>query len=106
MDNIEISSEDLNELRQINPLAVAQLHNIALARKLKEKDEQLNILAKNVAPEKPDEAPIEFKGKLTEWKKDPTSYPREKTASSENKWWLADKKLLEDNRSKIEGFDT
>jgi hypothetical protein len=97
MDNIEISSEDLNELRQINPLAVAQLHNIALARKLKEKDEQLNILTKKVAPEKPDETPIEFTGRLADMRK---------KGMSKDKWWLADDKLLEANRSKIEGFNT
>ena len=97
MDNVEITSEDLNELRQINPLALAQLQNIALARKLKEKDEQLNILTKKVAPEKPDETPIEFTGRLADMRK---------RGMSSDKWWLADDKLLEANQSISEGFDT
>ena len=90
MDNVEITSEDLNELRQINPLAVAQLHNIALARMLAAKDQQIESLAKNVITQMP----------LQE------TEPVSNTSASNNKWWLVDKKLLEDNRSRIEGFDT
>lgn len=90
MDNVEITSEDLNELRQINPLAVAQLHNIALARMLAAKDHQIESLAKNVTKQMPLQETEVVSG----------------TPASKDKWWLADKKLLEDNRSKIEGFDT
>lgn len=88
MENIAITAEDLNELRQINPLAVAQLHNIALARMLAEKDEQLETLAKNVSPGEAVKEPVAA------------------STTSDNKWWLVDKKLIEDNRSRIEGFDT
>jgi hypothetical protein len=78
MDNIEITSEDLNELRQINPLALAQLQNIALARKLKEKDIQIESLMQTIVE------------------------PIETTFTSKDKLWLTEKQLLEANHAKAE----
>tara|TARA_R110000744_G_scaffold267612_1_gene381452 strand:- start:173 stop:400 length:228 start_codon:yes stop_codon:yes gene_type:complete len=43
LSNVEITAEDLNELRQLNPLAVAQLHGIALERIAKENKKEETI---------------------------------------------------------------